>query len=188
MIDEITPQQRMIKEIEEYEVKFSAPSQLINQERARFLRRYLNSSLAFHDWTLLYSTNVHGISINTMYARTREKGPVFLVVQDTNRNIFGGFASESLHVSSRYYGTGESFLFKLSPAFSVYPWPNSNSYFVYTTEQFISMGGGEAGQYGLWLDADFNKGATGFCNTFHNPPLVDTETFECLVFEVWGVS
>eukprot|EP00026_Physarum_polycephalum_P001935 Phypoly_transcript_01938.p1 GENE.Phypoly_transcript_01938~~Phypoly_transcript_01938.p1 ORF type:complete len:827 (+),score=146.83 Phypoly_transcript_01938:38-2518(+) len=187
MMDGITPQQRMIQEIDEYDVKFSAPSSLITQERAKFLRRYLNSSLAFHDWTLLYSTNVHGISLNTMYSRVRDKGGVFIIIQDTKRNVFGGFASESLHVSRTYYGTGESFLFKLAPALSVYPWPNSNSFFIYTTEDFISMGGGEQGQYGFWLDSDFNKGTTGYCSTFHNPPLTD-EQFECLALEVWGVS
>ena len=39
MIDGITPQQRMIKEIEDYEVNFSAPSLLINQERVKFVCR-----------------------------------------------------------------------------------------------------------------------------------------------------
>jgi hypothetical protein len=38
--DGITPQQRMIQEIEEYEIRFSDPSLLITQERAKFVRQW----------------------------------------------------------------------------------------------------------------------------------------------------
>lgn len=179
-------QQKLIKEIEDYEIQFIGKSSLVNTEQAKFLRRYLNTSLAFEDWVLLYSTEVHGISINTMYTRTRDKGPVFIFIQDSHRNIFGGFASESLHIARGYYGTGESFLFKLQPTLSVYPWPNTNQFFILSSENFISMGGGETGKYGFWVDADFHKGSTGYCETFHNPALSDKETFECLILEVWG--
>lgn len=56
--------------------------------------------------------------------------------------IFGGYASEYLRPAQRYYGSGESFLFRLAPKLDVYPWPNTNHFFIYSTERFISMGGG----------------------------------------------
>lgn len=56
--------------------------------------------------------------------------------------IFGGFASQSWSIQSRYYGTGESFLFTLKPKSQIYKWTKKNSFFMYSTSSFISFGGG----------------------------------------------
>jgi hypothetical protein len=34
------------------------------------------------EWTLLYSTERHGISLNTFYNRTRGKGPTLMLIED----------------------------------------------------------------------------------------------------------
>jgi len=179
-------QQEMIRVIESFVPKLFGESQLLISDWIQFLRRYVSPKDTYEDWELLYSTEKHGISMNTMYSKVRDKGAVVIVVEDTNGYIFGGYASESLHPSRGYYGTGESFLFRLSPRLDVYPWPNTNSFFVYTTEHFISMGGGESGKYGLYIDADFSKGTSAFCDTFHNNALASTEFFECSLMEIWG--
>jgi hypothetical protein len=45
---------------------------------------------AYSDWQLLYSTAVHGISLNTFYANTAGCGCCCLTIKDGDGNIFGG--------------------------------------------------------------------------------------------------
>jgi len=176
----------LIRSIESFVPKLRGSSQLLTVDWIQFLRRYVRSRDAYRDWTLLYSTEKHGISLNTMYSRVHEKGPLVVVVEDSKGHVFGGYASEYFRPSQRYYGTGESFLFRLHPQLDVYPWPNTNNFFIFSSDHFISMGGGDAGKYGLYLDADFAKGTSGYCNTFHNQPLASSEFFECALMEIWG--
>ena len=41
------------------------------------------------------------------------KGPILILVKDVNENIFGGFFSQDLEYRHEYFGSGESFLFKI---------------------------------------------------------------------------
>lgn len=62
-------------------------------------------------WTLLYSLDQHGISIQTMYERMRvglrgSDSGVVLVVKDGEGNVFGAYVNEGLKESRSYYGDG----------------------------------------------------------------------------------
>ncbi|EGG20691.1 hypothetical protein DFA_00552 [Cavenderia fasciculata] len=138
------------------------------------------------NWTLLYKAEKHGISINTMYSKCKEKGGCLLVIQDSNKNIFGGFLSDSIHPSKNYYGDGECFLFRMKPFYSSYHWSKENDCFIQTTEKYLSMGGGNKGKYGLWLDDNFEQGTSQRCETYDNEPLSPNEDFLCLDIEIWG--
>lgn len=48
------------------------------------------------------------------------------------------------------------------------------------------MGGG--GTFALCLGADFLECSTGQCSTFASPPLAQSELFECVEVEVWGLQ
>jgi len=162
-------------------------SDLITPEEMQQLRLSLPRRYASVDWRLLYSTQRHGISLNTFYSRTDEIAPSILIIQDSNLNTFGAFASVSWQISKCYYGTGESFLFTLKPHFEVFNWTRSNSYFMLSNEEFISLGGG--GHYGLWLDSEFYHGVSGESTTYNNKRLSNSTgdgSFVCLRIEVWG--
>eukprot|EP01133_Synstelium_polycarpum_P013823 gene13823-16294_t len=139
------------------------------------------------DWKLLYQSGRDGISINTLYSKTRDKDNFgcILLIRDSENNVFGGFLSESLRRtdSKSYYGTGECFLFKIKPTYTSYGWTKENECFIQTTEKYISMGGGNNGKYGLWLDEDFHDGGTYRCETYDNDPLSTREDFRCLNVE-----
>ncbi len=45
--------------------------------------------------------------------QSAKSGPSILVIRDGGRHVFGSFCSEGWKVSSRYYGTGESFVFQI---------------------------------------------------------------------------
>jgi hypothetical protein len=42
------------------------------------------------------------------------------------------------------------------------------------------------GSFALYLDGSLEKGTSGRCATYNNPPLAGRDTFKCLVVEVWG--
>ncbi|KAI5477607.1 hypothetical protein MNV49_006094 [Pseudohyphozyma bogoriensis] len=165
-------------------------------------------------WTLLYSLDQHGISIQTMYERMKvglrgaESG-VVLVVKDVNGNVFGAYVNEGLKDSKSYYGDGSCFLWKAS-AFSSsdfrvgssvksFKWTGKNTYLILSESNYLSVGGGD-GKYGLWIDGVFEKGFSGKCPCFDNEPLTareywekgaggaDQAKFEVVQFEAWKVS
>eukprot|EP00913_Durusdinium_trenchii_P014215 g13341.t1 len=63
-------------------------------------------------WRLAYSLRLHGVSLKTFYRRMQREGPSLLVIQDHQGHVFGGFAASAWRLGDRYYGTGESFVFR----------------------------------------------------------------------------
>ncbi|CAM9137130.1 unnamed protein product [Choristocarpus tenellus] len=247
-----------------------------------------------YNWVMLYSTFRDGASHIQFYDRTKEESPTYIVVEAMNGEVFGGFASATWKISPKYYGTGESFLFRISgvrkltnagsdsvqtgtsalgdavvsmtgaeetekgetsegwkgvvPSESEdgnipscgdramlekgvvqsegygrgsgdldrdrdlgggeghnvvkggrrkialldgdvtsYVWSGMNTYFQYSTDNSLGMGGG-GGNFGLFIGEDFMKGSTGMCRTFDNPPLCSKQEFEVCNIEIWGFT
>ncbi|KAH9852854.1 TLD-domain-containing protein [Lenzites betulinus] len=149
-------------------------------------------------WTLLYSLDQHGISLNTLYGRCQDfKGSALLIVRDANDAVFGAWMGEGIHPSKgAYYGSGESFLWRLvgSESVRVFKWTGKNDYVALCESDYISFGGGD-GLYGLWLDETLSDGSSARCITFDNEPLCSvgarqgaTTKFECVGLEVWGIG
>ncbi|KAH9926650.1 TLD-domain-containing protein [Epithele typhae] len=149
-------------------------------------------------WTLLYSLDQHGISLNTLYTRCQDfKGGALLVVKDSGDSIFGAWMGQGIHPSKgAYYGSGESFLWQKAGAdhVKVFKWTGKNDYVALCEPDYISFGGGD-GRYGLWLDDTLMDGSSANCPTFENEPLCSYGTrqgqtikFECVGLEVWGVG
>jgi len=161
---------------------------LLQEQDIANLQQHLPVREKRRDWQLLYSTARHGISLATAYSKIKDKGPVIFIVEDTSHTLFGAFISESVRQSQYYFGTGESFLFRLHPNFTVYKWSRKNSYFMLANEKSVAFGGGGRG-FGLWLDSDFLNGSSYPCDTFDNDTSIATkEDFECLVVEIWGFT
>ncbi|CAO3594307.1 unnamed protein product [Absidia cylindrospora] len=104
-----------------------------------------------HQWNLLYSLDQHGASIQTLYHQVTNKGPCLLAIQDDDGDIFGAFISESMKVNTSFYGSGESFLWKIKQlmideqqvgCLEHYPWSSKNSYFIYSDKTLIGFGNG----------------------------------------------
>ena len=147
----------------------TTPKCILSDAHRTEILRHLPPSLALCDWTLRYSTEQHGCSLRTALMRLDGRGPSLLAVLDSNGHLFGGFASESWHVSRHYFGTGESFLYEAHPTLRVYPWSGANPHFLLAFPDSIAFGGG--GQFGLWLDEAFEYGSSGRSSTFGNEPL-----------------
>jgi len=149
-------------------------------------------------WSLLYSLDQHGISLNTLYTRCESHlGGALIVMCDANDTIFGVWVGEGVRLSKgSYYGSGESFLWKMQKddSLHVYKWTGKNDYVALCEPEYISFGGGD-GHYGLYLDDTLSDGSSARCPTYDNDPLCspgprqgEAITFECVGLEVWGVG
>ena len=57
----------------------------------------------------LYCTATHGISLKTLYGKTKEWGPIIIAIQDENGKLFGGFSNVGLLLRHGYSGNGSWF-------------------------------------------------------------------------------
>ena len=168
--------------------KLNLPSALITSEATLLkLAAALPTRYRHSDWTNLYSTERHGVSLTTFFNKTKRKGPTYLIIEDDAGFCFGAYISDSWEPQRSYYGTGECFLFTLYPSFNVYPWSQLNEYFIYSKEDTIALGGG-SGKFALWLDKDLAQGSSAPCDTFLNSTLSYQEDFKPTVVEVWGFN
>ncbi|KAI8370669.1 TLDc domain-containing protein, partial [Radiomyces spectabilis] len=154
------------------------------------LRQHLPRRVAMMPiWTLIFSLTQHGASMSTLYecVKNYQGLSLLLAVHTTNDELIGAYLSETLHISSTYYGSGESFLWQATPTsgLTIYRWTEANTYFIYSDRHTIIVGGGN-GRCGLWLHEDLIHGNTEACATFGNPPLSKTGSFEYMEIELWG--
>ncbi|EIW75007.1 TLD-domain-containing protein [Coniophora puteana RWD-64-598 SS2] len=155
-------------------------------------------------WTLLYSVDQHGISLNTLYSRCEPKPPntpgatkgALVIVKDANDGLFGAWIDDGLRMSKGYYGSGESFLWGLDKdrGLTVHKWTGRNDYVALCEPDSISFGGGD-GHYGLYIDSSLLEGSTAPCPTFGNEALCMrgsrrgvSVAYDVVGLEVWGVG
>ncbi|KAF9232717.1 TLD-domain-containing protein [Melanogaster broomeanus] len=162
---------------------------VLNEEIADLLRPHLPALTRLpRNWTLLYSLDQHGISLNTLYSRCEPRIPSranpnppqggLVAIRDARDAVFGAWLSEGVRLERGYYGSGESFLWRYHPPqgaessgrLDVYKWTGRNDYVALCQPEFISFGGGD-GHYGLYLDASLLDGSSAPCPTFGNPAL-----------------
>lgn len=158
-------------------------------------------TLQHQEWHMLFSSEVHGCSLITLYERSHSQGPTIVLVRDASGHTFGAFASESWHanrsVDAHYHGDGDSFLFTTWKGFRSWRWSGANRYFQLATHDCLAFGGGA--HFGLWLGKALGTGSTGHCETYNNSPLTEhrvrgglqephatVSAFEIREVQIWG--
>ncbi|KAF9039852.1 TLDc domain-containing protein, partial [Panaeolus papilionaceus] len=161
-------------------------------------------------WSLIYSLDQHGISLNTLYtlsekhySRPPKPGELgntgmLLVIKDSGDTVFGAWLGEGIRTrhlkGNSHFGGGESFLWKYSNSrLQIFRCTGKNNYTALVEPQYISFGGGD-GHYGLYLDESLFEGSSAPCPTFQNDPLCSpgekkgsSVVFECVGLEVWAM-
>jgi len=174
------------------------------QTELKRLYKFIASRHRIYNLTRLYISSKEGKSLRTFYENAQKESPTLLLIKDSNGFIFGYYSTENWAVRPNYYGTGESFLFSLAPKFHVYKWTHLNSYFQYTTDDSICIGGGtnhqeeiiqkegynptDTGCYGLRIDSNLIKGTSHICDTYLNRTLSATSEFTVEILELWAFS
>lgn len=166
--------------------KLLTNSHILTTNHLRRLVPFLPGYQRVSDWELTYSTYEHGMSLKTFYRLASDKeGPTILVIADMKGGIFGSYNSDRWRISEKFFGTGESFLFRLEPAFKVFPWTGNNQYVQMAKAEAIMLGGGE-GHFGLWIDDSLYRGSSHPCPTFGNECLSSTPDFTIRGIELWN--
>jgi len=167
--------------------------------------------------TLLYSLQNHGSSLSTFYERSNAGYGTaqVLVIKDDNDNIFGCFTAEPFKINKGFYGTGESFLFKVQKPKTPSRRKNFGLPRVHSKDSAMSDHGeiqhGEVkvypwaktnylfinstheyvaigsgkGKFGIWCDNQFQRGQSYPTDTYHNECLSGTEHFNIVDVELW---
>ncbi|KAL3679471.1 hypothetical protein R1sor_022427 [Riccia sorocarpa] len=159
-------------------------SQVLEERHIKALAAVLPVRFRSYKWTLLYQTERDGISLNTLYRKVHLNGPTIMVIRDRSKHVFGCYASEEWKIAKRNYGTGECFVFQISPDMKAFKWTHANSMFMQSNLDYLAIGGGD--HYSIMLDSDLLTGCSGPCITFGSPILAGSEDFEVSVVEVWG--
>uniref|UniRef100_A0A1Q3EUK2 Oxidation resistance protein 1 n=1 Tax=Culex tarsalis TaxID=7177 RepID=A0A1Q3EUK2_CULTA len=161
-------------------------TEILSEEHREKLCAHLPARAEGYSWSLVFSTSLHGFSLNSLYRKMHKlESPILIVIEDTDHNVFGALTSCSLHVSDHFYGTGESLLYKFNPHFKVFHWSGENLYFIKGNPESLAIGAGD-GKFGLWLDGDLNQGRSQHCSTYSNEPLAPQEDFVIKTLECWA--
>ena len=99
-------------------------SDVINTAKRRIVSYFLPPLIRMREWRLLFSINSDGVSLNTFYARLKNRDNTVLLIKDEQGNIFGAYCCEAWHMSNYFYGRGESFVFSFhnEDDLQVYMW------------------------------------------------------------------
>ncbi len=128
--------------------------------------------------------------MSSFYEKCKKWKYTIMVVQDLNGWVFGAYATERWHVSSFFYGTGETFLFTFQKGnkITVYPWTGQNDQIQWSNNEIVGVGGGSSGRFGFFLKDNFLNGSSSETNTFNNKELASNYDFICQNFEVWALE
>jgi len=158
-------------------------SPILSKPVAKKIASHLPPVLQMDDFKLLFSSNEHGSYLHTLYSKARGHGPTVLIVKDQTNSVFGAFASESWRKGS--FGTGQSFVFTMTPQVKVFNWAGKHSHFFNAQSTQLGIGGPKCA---IWLDEKLRSGVSEECGTFGSPPLAKTTHFDCYGVELWGFT
>ncbi|CAL1148965.1 unnamed protein product [Cladocopium goreaui] len=144
---------------------------ILDEVRLRQLRAELPLKCRMASvWRLLYSPEVHGVSIGTFFRQCQAwPGETLLLIEDSNGAVFGGFASHTWQAQSRYFGHPECFVFRFPPEddrCEVFGSAGHNEYFLFADCSGLMMGGGR--HPAIWIDQNFLKGTSILARNFRD--------------------
>ena len=67
-----------------------------------------------------------------------------------------------------------------------YSWSGENYYFQLAQSDSLGIGGGS--NYALWIDEDFTRGVSGYCETYDSECIASGEEFDVLNVEIWSID
>lgn len=167
----------------------SKPSLLSTSESVFLLDYQLPSEFQSNIyWKKIFCLRDMGVSwTNFMNALMNNPGSTLLVMKDTDGYVFGALAGSNWSIEPKFYGTPDSYLFRLAPKMEVFKPTGINSNYQYfhhgahTLPNGIGFGG-QMDYWGLFLRSDDFKRGVSMANptstTFGNTRLSKNENFE----------
>jgi hypothetical protein len=150
----------------------------------------------FHEFKLLFTPKIHGISFQSFYRiSSASRFPSLLIITESTGKKFGGFVTSPWEYpnNGKYFGNTESFVFQFNNLNEImfYYSNNSNNLFQFCDSNRIVIGGSSStvGGSAIVITDNWLRGVTRFCDTFHSPPLVDNPAGEFIIsdVEIWSI-
>lgn len=162
------------------------------------LRGFLPYKVTESNFWLKFSLVRDGASLATLLATIKASTYTFIGVETNHGEVFGAFTGTAWRSGSKWFGNGESFLWRLKQSrlasqqqsaegdsqneMEVYPYTAYDTCVQYCTSKTIAVGGGdwydhdcpfvnEPKGIGFMVDGDLAGGETNSCATFANPRL-----------------
>ncbi|EZG57132.1 TLD protein [Gregarina niphandrodes] len=157
----------------------SAVESLLATEMLTELSYRLPPTIALRKWQVLFDTRLHGVSMQTLFLRTKGHVPALIAILNSHDYIFGGYSPDGFKESRHFYGSGESFVYSFGHISSnpgqikTYHWTGKNDLFIYTNHDRIIFGSG--GSWAFAIDSNLYSGTAGCCATYDNSLLTATE-------------
>lgn len=182
------------------------------------LQQFFPFAMSDDNFWMKYSLIRDGASFHSLLQQIRGAKYTILAVETADGEVFGSFTSEPWRKNWNYFGTGESFLWRMRKSrktvchsvidqaqmeseLDVYPWTGENNCVQLCTHDKIAIGGGTASSetkdetaygFGLAIDRDLLRATSSHCATFGSPPLSKShpngEPFEIVNMEVWTLT
>ena len=86
-------------------------SEIIDASKRQLISFFLPVLIRMREWTLLYSINRDGVSMQTFYAKAKNRDHTVILIKDEHDCIFGAYSTQFWHIQNGYYGSGENFVF-----------------------------------------------------------------------------
>ena len=168
------------------ECKMTGKSVILNHDDVCGLRLHFPHRYRTGNWKLLFCLSKDGCSYRTFFSRTERKYPVVMVLKTDGDERIGCFVSCGFTFSRNYYGSGETFVFKLQPKLEIFKWAQVNEFFTCCSENEIAVGGG--GASAIWIGGSFLNAFSESCPTFNSPSLTKEMRFKVVDLEVWQIE
>jgi len=180
------------------------------------LRGFLPFVVSEENFYLKFSLIRDGASLDTLLHLVRASKFTIIGVETMDGDIFGSFTGSPWRKRKDWYGTGESFLWRLKQSLrgdssndkghhqmEIYPYTGMDNQVQYSTDRALAVGGGDWSEQecpysgeprgiGLRVDQHLAVGETNSCATFANPRLCDhaktNNEFEIANMEVWTMT
>lgn len=160
-------------------------SKILEAEEIETIRYALPMREKYTSWKLLFSTMEHGVSLQTIFDKTKGKSQLIMVVLGDDGTKFGAYLTKGLKKSKEYHGSGEMFVFTTHPSWSIYKWSKANENFAQASDVAIIVGSNNSA---IFLSEALEYSFSEPCQTFESPTLTSTPKVKIIDCEFWEVS
>jgi hypothetical protein len=151
---------------------------------------------------LQYSLVRDGASMDCLLFKTRNTEHSVLAIETVDGEIFGAYTSHRWQVSHDFYGSRETFLWRINDSkgldnLEIFNFSYLNNDIQLCTQDRLVVGGGIKAPdpsygFGINLDKDLLTGTTNKCLAFSSPPLskihANGSSFEVRNIEIWALT
>lgn len=170
-----------------------ASTSVLSHSNLSTLWSWIPQRLSVYNPNMLYTSQEHGTSVNTLLNVLDELEYCIIVVKTFQDEIFGAFCSglwnDRKKQGVNFFGTGETFLFTIAPEKKIFKWIGTKTKTTPSQELFLRIDGnkiaiGGGSHDGLSIKTNLIEGTTNTCDTFENEPLCSQNNFEVAILEV----